>query len=130
MKTSVIYITAVLTLLGLTVSRPVESTGGSKVESNPKKFNLSENKDFLIAQSGRVYRCINRSNETYIVPAMTGAYATQGAGVGICFIPVKSGRCMEKTVFRKALVPCRTSTGDRRYYWIGAFGGETPFIIY
>jgi hypothetical protein len=126
MKTSVIYMTAVLTLLGLTVSRPVESTGGSKVESNPKKFNLSENKDFLIAQSGRVYRCINRSNETYIVPAMTGAYV-QGS---VCFIPVKSGRCMEKTVFHKAFGPCGKSPGDRRYYQIGAFGGETPFIIY
>jgi len=118
MKTSVIYITAVLTLLGLTVSREA------------KTFNLSENKDFLIAQSGRVYRCIKRGNKSYIVPAMTGAYATQGAGVGICFIPVKSGRCMEKTVFRKALVPCSKSPGDRRYYQIGAFGGETPFIIY
>jgi nitrate/nitrite transporter NarK len=114
MKTSVIYITAVLTLLGLTVSRQA------------KTFNLSENKNFQIAQSGQVYRCIQQRNQTYIVPGITGAYIRYGA----CFIPVKLGRCMEKTVFDKAFVPCGTDPGDRRYYLVRPLGSGTPFIIY
>ena len=91
MKTSVIYITAVLTLLGLTVSRQA------------KTFNLSENKDFLIAQSGQVYKCINDHDRFSIVPGIPGATFSSIS----CLIPVKSvKRCMQKTMLDKTFRRC------------------------
>jgi hypothetical protein len=92
MKTSVIYITAVLTLFGLTVSRQA------------KTFNLSENKDFLIAQSGQVYKCINDHGRFSIVPGIPGATFSRIS----CLIPVKSvKRCMYKTILGKTFRSCR-----------------------
>jgi hypothetical protein len=91
MKTSVIYITAVLTLLGLTVSRQA------------KTFNLSENKNFQIAQSGQVYKCINDHDRFSIVPGIPGATFSRIS----CLIPVKSvKRCMQKTMLDKTFRRC------------------------
>ncbi|GCL48085.1 hypothetical protein [Microcystis aeruginosa] len=91
MKTSVIYITAVLTLLGLTVSRQA------------KTFNLSENKDFLIAQSGQVYKCINDHDRFSIVPGIPGATSSRVS----CLIPAKLvKRCMQKTILDQTFRRC------------------------
>ncbi|MBE9261411.1 hypothetical protein IQ224_03960 [Microcystis sp. LEGE 00066] len=119
MKTSVIYITAVLTLLGLTVSRQA------------KTFNLSENKDFLIAQSGQVYKCINDHGRFSIVPGIPGATSSRVS----CLIPVKSvKRCMykrflDKTFHRCSLaIPALDGVPVNTYYSIGTNGGLTTLF--
>lgn len=122
MKTSVIYITAVLTLLGLTVSRQA------------KTFNLSENKDFLIAQSGQVYKCINDHDRFSIVPGIPGATFSSIS----CLIPVKSvKRCMQKTMLDKTFrrcylaIPPLDGVPANTYYYIRAdrSGYPTFFTI-
>ena len=117
MKTSVIYITAVLTLLGLTVSRQA------------KTFNLSENKDFLIAQSGQVYKCINDHGRFSIVPGIPGATFSRIS----CLIPVKSvKRCMykrflDKTFHRCSLaIPPLDGVPVNTYYSIHAYRSGYP----
>ncbi|MBD2621069.1 hypothetical protein H6G48_04945 [Microcystis flos-aquae FACHB-1344] len=119
MKTSVIYITAVLTLLGLTVSRQA------------KTFNLSENKDFLIAQSGQVYKCINDHGIFSIVPGIPGATSSRVS----CLIPVKSvKRCMykrflDKTFHRCSLaIPALDGVPVNTYYSIGTTAGLTTLF--
>mgnify|MGYP006166145345 FL=1 len=122
MKTSVIYITAVLTLLGLTVSRQA------------KTFNLSENKDFLIAQSGQVYKCINDHGRFSIVPGIPGATFSRIS----CLIPAKLvKRCMQKTILDKTFRRCYLAIPPlhgvpvNTYYSIGAdrSGYPTFFTI-
>ncbi|WP_155120092.1 hypothetical protein [Microcystis aeruginosa] len=119
MKTSVIYITAVLTLLGLTVSRQA------------KTFNLSENKDFLIAQSGQVYKCINDHGRYSIVPGIPGATSSRVS----CLIPVKSvKRCMYKTFLDKTFhrcslaIPALDGVPVNTYYSIETLGVLTTLF--
>ncbi|TRV43055.1 MAG: hypothetical protein EWV53_01475 [Microcystis panniformis Mp_MB_F_20051200_S9] len=94
---------------------------------------VSENKDFLIAQSDqayKVYRCINQRNETWIVPGITGAWVRNSS----CYIPVELGRCMNRTLsFNQPFRPCNKTSDSRyyrKYYQIGLPSLSVPFIIY
>jgi hypothetical protein len=68
-----------------------------------KTVNLSENKDFLISQSGQVYKCINDHDRFSIVPGIPGATFSRIS----CLIPVKLvKRCMQKIIVGKTFFPC------------------------